>query len=209
MIIVVRPPRAVMRWSRRILLMTCLVGVLMTLDSLWLIGKAWLAQRLIEMAWHEPGDVRPWPWADTWPVARLSAPGSTGTAPDSPLYVLQGADGGSLPFGPGHVAGSARPGEKGTVVVAGHRDTHFRFMEHLAVGDRLVLEPKGQVPAYYRVRSTDIVDVDATANWSFSMDENELHLITCYPFTDWGENDQDLRYVIQASRDDGRGYPEG
>ena len=38
--------------------------------------KAWLAQRLLHRAWAatqaEGGPVKPWPWADTWPIARLS-----------------------------------------------------------------------------------------------------------------------------------------
>ena len=40
--------------------------------------KWWLAPILIERAWTESRthatEVKPWPWADTWPVARLSAP---------------------------------------------------------------------------------------------------------------------------------------
>ncbi|WP_231882596.1 hypothetical protein, partial [Oleiphilus sp. HI0061] len=41
-------------------------------------AKAWLSQYLIEQAWSRTllGEerVRPWPWADTWPVAELSVP---------------------------------------------------------------------------------------------------------------------------------------
>ena len=53
-------------------------------------GKAWLAQRLLERAWAVTlaggGPVKPWPWADTWPVARLKVP-----ALDVDLFVLAGA----------------------------------------------------------------------------------------------------------------------
>ncbi|MEM7366687.1 MAG: class GN sortase [Pseudomonadota bacterium] len=191
----------VFRWSKRVALTICLLGVLMTLDSLWLIGKASLAQYLIAIAWDQPGEGRPWPWADTRPIARLSAMTPSGQVHSPPIYVLAGANGGSLPFGPGHMAGSAFPGSEGTVVLAGHRDTHFRFMEHVAIGDRLVLEPKNGSPASYQVRSTDIVDVSRIPNWSFANDADELHLITCYPFTDWSEDDGRQRYVIQATRD--------
>ena len=42
-------------------------------------AKAWVAQELMQRAWHKgenDGDNHPpWPWADTWPVARLSAKG--------------------------------------------------------------------------------------------------------------------------------------
>ena len=45
----------------------------------YLHGKAWLGQRLLERAWVQSArsgaDVRPWPWADTHPVARIVVPG--------------------------------------------------------------------------------------------------------------------------------------
>jgi hypothetical protein len=52
--------------------------------------------------------VKPWPWADTWPIARLSAPRH-----GVDLFVLAGATGRTLAFGPGHVDGTARPGRPG------------------------------------------------------------------------------------------------
>ena len=43
-------------------------------DGLWIQAKAWLARGLIAHAWSRTlqGEARakPWPWADTWPVAR-------------------------------------------------------------------------------------------------------------------------------------------
>ena len=43
--------------------------------GVWIHAKAVLAQILLERAWQQTRDggerVRPWPWADTWPVARL------------------------------------------------------------------------------------------------------------------------------------------
>ena len=93
-------------------------------------AKAWLAPLLIDRAWYESQrhatEVKPWPWADTWPVARLSVP-----TQGIERYVLSGANGASLPFGPGHMTGTALPGESGTIVIAGHRgdvavDRHLR-----------------------------------------------------------------------------------
>jgi hypothetical protein len=87
-------------------------------------AKAWLAPVLIERAWEESlaksGPVPPWPWADTWPVARLQVP-----AAGVNLLVLAGDSGNALAFGPGHARASAQPGQSGTVVIGGHRDTHF------------------------------------------------------------------------------------
>jgi sortase A len=105
----------------------------------WIQAKAWLAQGLIGHAWErtlqgEPS-AKPWSWADTWPVARLSAP-RLGVE----RYVLAGADGAAMPFGPGHVHGTALPGTAGNSVIAGHRDTHLAFLRRLRIGEALVVE---------------------------------------------------------------------
>ena len=61
--------------------------------------KAEVAQQLLNRAWTATSDdrrnVKPWPWADTWPVARLRLPGS-----GEPLTVLAGASGRNLAFAP-------------------------------------------------------------------------------------------------------------
>jgi hypothetical protein len=72
---------------------------------------------------------KPWPWADTWPVARLRM-----QHPSVDLIVLAGAYGRTLAFGPGHVTSSALPGQEGTVMLTGHRDTHFRFLKDVQTG---------------------------------------------------------------------------
>ena len=60
--------------------------------------------------------------------------------------------------GPGHHDGSALPGEPGNAVFSAHRDTHFRFLRDIAVGDTLIVEmPAGQ-RFRYRVRATEVAD---------------------------------------------------
>ena len=66
-------------------------------------AKAWLAPILIQQAWEQTllsgGEaVKPWPWADTWPVARLWVP-----ALGVERLVLAGDSGNALAFGPGRV----------------------------------------------------------------------------------------------------------
>src|SRR5256885_5874975 len=86
----------------------------------WIQAKAWLAQSLIAHAWARTlsgeRQAKPWPWADTWPVARLTVP-RLGIE----RYVLAGADGAAMAFGPGHVSGTPLPGEAGNSVIAGPR----------------------------------------------------------------------------------------
>jgi sortase A len=165
--------------------------------GVWIHVKAHLAQHLLQRAWARTlageRDVKPWPWADTWPVARLTAP-----AHGVDLIVLAGASGRTLAFGPGHVDGSAVPGDAGTAIVTGHRDTHFAFLSRVRVGDVVVLDVPGHAPAVFRVSETAVVDARTAA---VGRDENgsALVLLTCYPF-DAITAGGPLRYVVMAER---------
>ena len=157
--------------------------------------KAWLAQRLLLRAWAETragaGPVKPWPWADTWPVARLSAPRQ-----GVEMIVLADASGRSLAFGPGHVAGTAPPGEIGNTVLSGHRDTQFRFLEDLVLGDEIQMETRDGVIHRYAVTGLFVVDAsdpEVTAETGAA----RLTLVTCYPF-DAVVPGGPLRYVVEA-----------
>ena len=171
--------------------------------GLWLSGgglaihaKAALAQVLLQQAWQYRQltgvPLRPWPWADTRPIARLSL-GSH--RPD--LFVLAGATGRTLAFGPGHHDDSALPGGDGNAVLSAHRDTHFRALRELAIGDAVTIERPDGAIVVYRVRETTVVDrrdVAVPRDPGLPM----LTLVTCWPFdavnpgTPW-------RYVVVAT----------
>ncbi len=163
--------------------------------AVWIEAKAHLAQALVRRAWRETlagaRDARPWPWADTRPVARLLVPGQ-----GVETFVLAGASGRTLAFGPGHLDGTPRPGERGNAVISGHRDTHFRFLRRLAPGDEVVVEGRDGRSRRYVVVSTHVVDrrdlwVAADAG------DTRLTLVTCYPF-DAIRPGGPLRYVVVA-----------
>jgi sortase A len=159
-------------------------------------AKAWLAQELMQRAWTRTGlgekRATPWPWADTWPVARLTA-----RSGEIDLIVLAGGSGRTLAFGPGHLSASAMPGEMGNTVIAGHRDTHFRFLEDLKAGELLSVESSKGVRHLYRVVATDIVD-SRKGSLLLDTDSAILSLVTCYPFHT-RETGGPLRYVVTAS----------
>lgn len=170
-------------------------GVALFGKGTWIYGKAHVAQLLIEQAWDRTiageRQVKPWPWADTWPVARLYAPRH-----DADLYVLAGISGRSLAFGPGHMDGTALPGENGNCVISAHRDTQFRFLKNIQIGDELFLEtPAGRVYRY------DVVDRRIVHERQTSVletsDDRRLTLITCYPL-DAVVPGGPLRYVVTA-----------
>jgi sortase A len=176
------------------------LGFALAGNAIYIHAKALLAQALLHRAWSETQatgvPVKPWPWADTAPVARLLAP-----AQDVDLLVLAGATGRTLAFGPGHHDGSALPGEPGNTVLSAHRDTHFRFLRALAVGDALIVElPAGQ-RYRYRVRELEIAD-QHDLRLPRMPAEQTLTLVTCWPF-DAVDPRGPLRYVVVATADRG------
>ena len=158
-------------------------------------AKAWLAQELMQRAWtravEDSNRQVPWPWADTWPVARLYAKSG-----DVNLIVLAGGSGRTLAFGPGHLSASALPGESGNSVIAGHRDTHFNFLRDVEIGESLVIERIGGRKHLYKVIGIDVVD---SRRGSLLLDTETpiLSLVTCYPF-DQREAGGPMRYVVTA-----------
>ena len=186
-----RPPRTAA------LLALIAAGTALFAAGAWIPVKAEIAQRLLNRAWAATQDdsrrVRPWPWADTWPIARLHLP----TA-DEPLTVLAGASGRNLAFGPAHLDGSSSPGATGVSIIAGHRDTHFSALRGLRVGDRLDVEQAGGGVQPYEVVAIDVVDAER-AVLRRDADEPVIALVTCYPF-DAVSVRGPLRYVVTAVR---------
>lgn len=170
-------------------------GLVMAGYGLYVPVKAALAQVLLERAWAAAPSYgaapRPWPWADTRPVARISVPRQKVS-----LIVLAGAHGRSLPFGPGHIDGTALPGETGHSVVAAHRDTHFRFLKDVRIGDRIEVFRPGNRETDYVVVEKVVLDV---REQEIVVDPGAdlLTLVTCYPFTEWNPGGP-LRYVVTA-----------
>jgi sortase A len=112
------------------------------------------------------------------------------------LFVLAGASGRTMAFGPGHVDGTPLPGEPGNSVVSGHRDTHFAFLRRLRAGDPIVVERRDGRRLQYTVSETLVVDRrDAWVTQEAG--DTRLTLVTCYPF-DAIRPGGPLRYVVTA-----------
>lgn len=163
----------------------------------WIYVKAELAQCLLQHAWvrtmNGEEHVKPWPWADTWPVARLQAPHYGVT-----LIVLAGASRRTLAFGPAVVTDEIEKDGQGTLIISGHRDTHFRFLQRLSDGDELIIQRPGQSDRTYRVTATQVID-SRTTGIIEKPDRDQLLLVTCYPF-DALIPGGPLRYVVTAEK---------
>lgn len=156
--------------------------------------KAVFAEELLDGAWANmlagKKAVRPWPWADTTPFAKLEVP-----ALGVNEVVLRGGSGRTLAFGPGHIDGTVEPGADGNCALIGHRDTSFAFLERIAAGDPVFLTSSDNIRHEYRVAFTKVVTKHDT--WVYADTRGPaLTLVTCYPFHSLLPGD--ARYVVRA-----------
>jgi len=124
----------------------------------------------------------------TW-IARLRAP-----AVELSATVLEGSDDRTLNRAAGHIEYTALPGESGNVGIAGHRDTTFRRVQRLKIGDTLLLTTPAKTFEYriIRVRIVDPHEVSVLADTP----NPTLTLVTCYPFSFLGRAPK--RYIVSA-----------
>ena len=185
-------------WRGVLTTLLLLAGLWQLGGAAWLLAKAELAQYLIGRAWEEhlaggAGEqVKPWPWADTWPVAKLQL------ADRKPLMVLAGGSGQALAFGPGMLSVSGEPGDlenPRTTIIAAHRDTHFTGLDALSVGAPIALQDHSGRWHSYRVSETRVVDSNRERLPVFA--EPGLLLVTCYPFNAIDPGGP-LRYLVYA-----------
>jgi sortase A len=110
------------------------------------------------------------------------------------VMVFQGTEEDTLRGGAGHVPGTPLPGAGGNVAIAAHRDTYFRKLEGVRVGDKIEVATLRQTFDYV-VESTEIVDPQDTRVIE-SRDHPELTLITCFPFYFVGSAPR--RFIVHA-----------
>ena len=161
-------------------LLLALAGLILFGQGAYIHAKALLAQVLLERAFTETvvtgHPTKPWAWADSWPVARIEVKRINASA-----IVLAGSSGQALAFGPGHVERTADAGERGVAVYSAHRDTHFRFLRNVAIGDEIDIVRSDGRKFRYRADSTSVVRFDASGIDPLG-GGYELVLSTCWPF---------------------------
>jgi sortase A len=124
------------------------------------------------------------------PVARLLIPRIGLDA-----IVLEGVDGDELNAGPGHVPGSAIPGEAGNAVVSAHRDRHFSRFDELSIGDTVTTETPGARTSWVIVAKR-VIDKNDPA--LFHTSDATLTLTTCWPIRFLGTAPE--RLIVTAKR---------
>lgn len=170
----------------------CILGVWLMVSAAVIPVKAWVAQILLDRAFEQSiaqgTRIKPWPWADMAPVARITVP-RLGVSD----IVLSGGSGQAMAFGPTMLAA-----REPVTVMAAHRDTHFAFLQHLRRGDRVVVRSVAGELRTYTVTGTQVVHWDRFA-YPADPADRVLALTTCYPFGATVRGP--LRYVVWARMD--------
>jgi len=147
-------------------------------------------------------------WSQIRGARELERPGSVTASPSNgevvgrleiprlrlSTVVFEGADDEVLERGAGHLPGSALPGNRGNTVLAAHRDTFFRPLQNVKVGD-LVKIHTGPKDSVYVVESARVVEPNEVDVMKPTRDP-ALTLITCYPFRYIGPAPE--RFVVRA-----------
>lgn len=111
------------------------------------------------------------------------------------LPIVEGTDEDELEKGVGHYANSVLPGENDNSVLSGHRDTVFRKLGEVGVGDELIVKTSaGEFK--YEVHKVRIVDAD-DRTVIVPKPRPTLTVTTCYPFNYIGDAPQ--RYILVAN----------
>jgi LPXTG-site transpeptidase (sortase) family protein len=197
-----------LRWAEHLLL--AIGGVLLAASALF-VADAALSQRAARQSLQAMARV------DVPTVARATAAAGVRHS-DPPLdvragspigelsiarlglsaIVLQGSDARTLLHGPGQVEHTALPGEAGNAVIAGHRDSFFRLLRDVRIGDDVMVDMV-RARFQYRVTSLRVVhpyDLSVLQPTK----QATLTLITCYPF--WVLGRAPDRFVVRAVRVD-------
>lgn len=185
--------RRLLTWMSGVIFVT---GVALALNGSWIHLKAIIAQQLLQLSWEQTlltqKNIKPWWWADSYPIARLRVDRLEVD------YIVQEGDRGSvLAFGPGHVPASASPFTMGNCILAGHRDTSFSFLSKITIGDVVELDDKYGKTHKFEIVGTEVQDRNAlyfeqgTSSW--------LTLITCYPFVSVNPSGNQ-RFVVSARK---------
>ncbi|MBT1064011.1 class GN sortase [Bowmanella sp. Y26] len=171
------------------------LGLALMASGGYVQAKARLANHLIEDAWQqalaEPqSQVRPWFYADTYVVAQLDFP-----IHQQKLTVLAGASGRNLAFGPGHLlaSGALNNSHEQSVLIAGHNDTHFSFLQHVQVGERFAMQTQDGRWQHFQIANIQVIDEKDIG----FLARPGLYLSTCYPFNSLAA-DTPWRWLVEA-----------
>lgn len=112
------------------------------------------------------------------------------------MPVVEGDDLDQLAQAIGHHTGTGHPGDNRQIFLSAHRESFYGPLEGLAIGTQVtIFTPYGKYE--YIVARTEIVDPNQVDVIRYEqLDQDELVLMTCYPFDSWSEPEE--RFLVYA-----------
>lgn len=185
--------RRISKWRRLLELFLLVAGLAGVGVWVWSQARLAISQKEAKQALEQRLPSRPAPQpqnlANGELLGRLAIPRLHLSA-----AVREGAGHDTLDVALGHIPGTAMPGGKGNVGVAGHRDTLFRGLRNIHENDIIDFQtPEGSYQ--YQVTSTEIVKPQDTEVLKAGS-RPEMTLVTCYPFYYVGPAPD--RFIVKA-----------
>jgi sortase A len=187
-----RPLRSLLRWTQRAMFVSAAAVLSYCAYRYW---DAWMFQKTAGQQLDLPAPPKasapPSPLQTGALIGRLSV-SRLGLA----VVIIEGVDKESLHRAAGHIPGTALPGQPGNSAISAHRDTFFRPLRNVRLGDIIDISTQGS-EFHYRVVSTKIVapsDVSVLAAGPGEV----MTLVTCYPFYFIGPAPK--RFIVRAER---------
>ena len=186
-------PKTAVHW---LCVFSFITGSIMLGKSAYMSAKAELAQHLIGSTWQQrqvgqPAN-KPWPWADIHAVAKIEVPRL-----NIVQYIMNDSSGEALAFGAGHLPKTSFPAKNGHSMIAGHRDSHFEFLQYLRSGDQVIVTNYLNETKIYRVNSSYQIDIRED-RLIHHHDYSGLTLITCFPFNNLSPQGP-FRWIVEAT----------
>jgi sortase A len=181
-----------------------ILGLLISISSWQLVENKeiseWVTQNLMRSAWlrtQASGErIKPWPWADLWPIARLTVPHL-----NAEHIVLELEKQFEPSIGLSYLKSSVLPGEIGNTVLGAHPSLYSSFLSELKPNDILVLESPRTGKWHYRVHDTRVVNKSDTDLLEPGL-KRRLILVSCYRCEKIEAQKNSLRYVVIAEEDE-------
>jgi sortase A len=185
-----RHPNRLARWTGNVLLIAGATAV-----GIW--ACSWLSLTIWQ-TWQSREFDRSRTVSPTQPQTRVADGSIVGrlTIPRLRVkaMVREGDSDRTLSIALGHIPGTAFPGQKGNVGIAGHRDSLFRGLKDIAANDEITFETP-RASYVYRVESAQIVKPEHTEVLNPGR-TSELTLVTCFPFEYVGSAPD--RFIVKA-----------
>jgi sortase A len=109
--------------------------------------------------------------------------------------VVEGVDDAQLNAGPGHLPGSAIPGQPGNAVISAHRDRHFHSLGNVALGDTIITQTLAGRARWVVIARRVVASGEPAL---FAANEPTLTLTTCWPIRYLGPAPD--RFILTARR---------